>query len=185
MRLLTTTTERPGTDKSAKRPAAISWRGALLQAIRVGCRSNARRIAHEATREHEIGAPCKSLERETGIEPASPAWKAGALPLSYSRERSLALHAQIGLGGTILPRSGKQFRVHVFFVGARGNRHHWRCLDDRRECVDRPNRSNRSDSVRTAPMSSVASSTNCRNRSRFLRSLASIRSSTVFAHVYR
>ena len=25
------------------------------------------------------------LERETGIEPASPAWKAGALPLSYSR----------------------------------------------------------------------------------------------------
>ncbi len=25
------------------------------------------------------------LERETGIEPAYPAWKAGALPLSYSR----------------------------------------------------------------------------------------------------
>ena len=25
------------------------------------------------------------LERRTGIEPASPAWKAGALPLSYRR----------------------------------------------------------------------------------------------------
>ena len=27
-----------------------------------------------------------SLERVTGIEPAWPAWKAGALPLSYTRE---------------------------------------------------------------------------------------------------
>jgi hypothetical protein len=26
------------------------------------------------------------LERVTGIEPAQPAWKAGALPLSYTRE---------------------------------------------------------------------------------------------------
>ena len=26
------------------------------------------------------------LERVTGIEPAPPAWKAGALPLSYTRE---------------------------------------------------------------------------------------------------
>jgi hypothetical protein len=26
-----------------------------------------------------------TLERVTGIEPASPAWKAGALPLSYTR----------------------------------------------------------------------------------------------------
>ena len=25
------------------------------------------------------------MERATGIEPASPAWKAGALPLSYAR----------------------------------------------------------------------------------------------------
>ena len=28
----------------------------------------------------------KNLERVTGIEPAQPAWKAGALPLSYTRE---------------------------------------------------------------------------------------------------
>ena len=27
----------------------------------------------------------KSVERVTGIEPAWPAWKAGALPLSYTR----------------------------------------------------------------------------------------------------
>jgi hypothetical protein len=26
------------------------------------------------------------MERVTGIEPAQPAWKAGALPLSYTRE---------------------------------------------------------------------------------------------------
>ena len=28
------------------------------------------------------------LERATGIEPAPPAWKAGALPLSYARARA-------------------------------------------------------------------------------------------------
>ena len=27
----------------------------------------------------------KTMERVTGIEPAWPAWKAGALPLSYTR----------------------------------------------------------------------------------------------------
>jgi hypothetical protein len=31
--------------------------------------------------------PEDRLERETGIEPASLAWKARALPLSYSRSR--------------------------------------------------------------------------------------------------
>jgi hypothetical protein len=31
----------------------------------------------------------RALERVTGIEPASPAWKAGALPLSYTRISSL------------------------------------------------------------------------------------------------
>jgi hypothetical protein len=30
------------------------------------------------------------LERVTGIEPAPPAWKAGALPLSYTREQRAA-----------------------------------------------------------------------------------------------
>ena len=30
------------------------------------------------------------LERVKGIEPSQPAWKAGALPLSYTRERATA-----------------------------------------------------------------------------------------------
>jgi hypothetical protein len=32
-----------------------------------------------------VPAPAIEDERVTGIEPASPAWKAGALPLSYTR----------------------------------------------------------------------------------------------------
>ena len=32
------------------------------------------------------------VERVTGIEPAWPAWKAGALPLSYTRARPRAHH---------------------------------------------------------------------------------------------
>ena len=31
------------------------------------------------------------VERVTGIEPAWPAWKAGALPLSYTREAGTAV----------------------------------------------------------------------------------------------
>ena len=34
--------------------------------------------------------PTTTLERETGIEPASSAWKAGVLPLNYSRPGALA-----------------------------------------------------------------------------------------------
>ena len=34
----------------------------------------------------EIWNPEPSLERETGIEPVSLAWKAKVLPLNYSRE---------------------------------------------------------------------------------------------------
>ena len=33
----------------------------------------------------ELLAQIKSVERVTGIEPASPAWKAGILPLNYTR----------------------------------------------------------------------------------------------------
>jgi hypothetical protein len=32
-----------------------------------------------------------TVERVTGIEPAWPAWKAGALPLSYTREAGTAV----------------------------------------------------------------------------------------------
>ncbi len=44
------------------------------------------------TRESNIRAKRGSLyERVTGIEPAWPAWKAGALPLSYTREANLSI----------------------------------------------------------------------------------------------
>jgi hypothetical protein len=39
------------------------------------------------------------MERVTGIEPAWPAWKAGALPLSYTRERAY----EVALGSEIFP----------------------------------------------------------------------------------
>ena len=42
---------------------------------------------------------CRKLERVTGIEPAWPAWKAGALPLSYTRNylrEGLTLSASVG-----------------------------------------------------------------------------------------
>ena len=38
-------------------------------------------------REESLFSEQKCLERVTGIEPAWPAWKAGALPLSYTRMR--------------------------------------------------------------------------------------------------
>ena len=42
-------------------------------------------------------APGRRLERVTGIEPASPAWKAGALPLSYTRQIRFLLTSTIAL----------------------------------------------------------------------------------------
>ena len=47
-----------------------------------------------------------TVERVTGIEPAWPAWKAGALPLSYTRK--------IAVGG--VPFSG----AHLVLVRMRG-----------------------------------------------------------------
>ncbi len=38
-----------------------------------------------------------NLERLMGIEPTSPAWKAGALPLSYSRSRRAMVPARLGV----------------------------------------------------------------------------------------
>ena len=41
----------------------------------------------------------QELEREKGIEPSSPAWKAGVLPLNYSRIR-----IKMGRGGFEPPK---------------------------------------------------------------------------------
>ena len=40
--------------------------------------------------ERSASNPLKSLERVKGIEPSSSAWKAVALPLSYTRTRGSA-----------------------------------------------------------------------------------------------
>ena len=42
----------------------------------------------------------REMEREMGIEPTSPAWKAGILPLNYSR----ALDVKMGRGGFEPPK---------------------------------------------------------------------------------
>jgi hypothetical protein len=49
------------------------------------------RLASLTPRGHQLspatrGSPSFDVEREMGIEPTSPAWKAGTLPLSYSRD---------------------------------------------------------------------------------------------------
>jgi hypothetical protein len=44
------------------------------------------------------------LERETGIEPASLAWKAKVLPLNYSRESRSA--PQPGKRGSLVEEAG-------------------------------------------------------------------------------
>jgi hypothetical protein len=47
------------------------------------------------------------MERVTGIGPASPAWKAGALPLSYTR---MCRSTGVGEGGFEPPASCPQSR---------------------------------------------------------------------------
>jgi hypothetical protein len=41
----------------------------------------------------------RTLERVRGIEPPPPAWKAGALPLSYTRCRAESIAFGVGLAG--------------------------------------------------------------------------------------
>ena len=45
--------------------------------------------------QHDRGPLCRMMERVAGIEPAWPAWKAGTLPLSYTRETSAELCAEV------------------------------------------------------------------------------------------
>jgi hypothetical protein len=40
---------------------------------------------------YSVLSPPNKLERVKGIEPSQPAWKAGALPLSYTRRFTLLL----------------------------------------------------------------------------------------------
>ena len=56
------------------------------------------------------------MERETGIEPASSAWKAGGLPLNYSRPADLAARAtrsEQHVEGAIAAGGGGWIRTNV------------------------------------------------------------------------
>jgi hypothetical protein len=75
-------------------------------------------VPHNGTSRTILGAGGEKLgaeERVKGIEPSSPAWKAGALPLSYTRiasaERSVsAPEWDVGAGGFEPPTSCSQSR---------------------------------------------------------------------------
>ena len=57
---------------------------------------------------------CARLERVEGIEPSSSAWKAAALPLSYTRNRSLdALSAAMD-GGRGWIRTSVRSRGQIY-----------------------------------------------------------------------
>ena len=52
-------------------------------------------LSHKGIRRRTALAATPSLERETGIEPASLAWKAKVLPLNYSRRPERGLQARL------------------------------------------------------------------------------------------
>jgi hypothetical protein len=56
-----------------------------------------------ATARHKSPKPLKRLERVNGIEPSSSAWKAVALPLSYTR-----MCRQIRQTGSLLQQTGSR-----------------------------------------------------------------------------
>ena len=62
-----------------------------------------------------------TVERATGIEPAPPAWKAGALPLSYARGDGYQRSGPAGVGGLDFgrPRGVAQLGS-ALALGARG-----------------------------------------------------------------
>jgi hypothetical protein len=62
----------------------MKWLGYLLSSSYYSGRMRGASCPTELGR--QTYEPVKCLERVTGIEPAWPAWKAGALPLSYTRE---------------------------------------------------------------------------------------------------
>jgi hypothetical protein len=58
---------------------------AAIEAGEIGLHAN----GDASVTPRSVGAPRRAVERVAGIEPAWPAWKAGALPLSYTRVRRL------------------------------------------------------------------------------------------------
>ena len=62
-------------------------------------------MGQDPTREFK----CETRERVTGIEPACPAWKAGVLPLNYTR---MGKRSREGGARTRDPLLPKQVRYH-------------------------------------------------------------------------
>jgi hypothetical protein len=59
-------------------------------------------VSDELGFSNELSAK-RSMERETGIEPAQSAWKAEVLPLNYSRAGTHAMACELVEGGGFEP----------------------------------------------------------------------------------
>jgi hypothetical protein len=55
----------------------------------------------------------QKLERVTGIEPAWPAWKAGALPLSYTRVRRFVAFNAVNDTNTSVSKTGRDAGIRT------------------------------------------------------------------------
>ncbi len=73
---------------------------------------------------------CSGVERATGIEPAWPAWKAGALPLSYARKaaRRLTLAYRLAHRTAVCGDGGEAPRISVGRVSCGVHGGMWRSL---------------------------------------------------------
>ena len=81
-----------GTPGGSRRPLGRGWRDfKFYWGVTSGVTPPRRHRPHE--RGVRPRAPMKKEERVAGIEPAWPAWKAGTLPLSYTRKTSVELCA--------------------------------------------------------------------------------------------
>ena len=83
-----------GTPDGSRRPLGRGWRDfKFYWGVTSGVTPPSRHRPYE--RGVRPRAPMKKEERVAGIEPAWPAWKAGTLPLSYTRETSAELCAEV------------------------------------------------------------------------------------------
>ena len=69
-------------------------------------------LSHMGKRTIVLATIRETVERETGIEPASSAWKAGVLPLNYSR-KILAYQAQLVPSTLTISGGGDWIRTSV------------------------------------------------------------------------
>ena len=91
-------------------PAVLQYRGrtgrpcAGSSVHAVNRKSGSKRVASVPPSHVPACQQDSKVERAMGIEPTSPAWKAGALPLCYAR---IASHQPSNGIGAVLPRQGR------------------------------------------------------------------------------